>query len=139
MVNNANEEYVQYLAPAEKAEIVQDEYPYSYEMSERELREAAQSGTVNVVDKNSDGPHWTVSISYKGKNINALFLPDNKKGAANRELAAYRLSELMGVDLVPTTTERMVDGTKGALQLVYENSLTEARRLNDKKRMGGWC
>ncbi len=44
------------------------------------------------------------------------------------EVAAYRLSLLLGLDLVPATIERRIDGQKGSLQLWLERSITEVER-----------
>jgi hypothetical protein len=42
------------------------------------------------------------------------------------ELAAYRMSRLLGLDRVPPTAAREIDGRKGSLQLWIEDSTTEA-------------
>ena len=44
------------------------------------------------------------------------------------EVAAYELDKLLGLDLVPPTVERAIDGEKGALQLWVEGAMTEADR-----------
>ena len=42
------------------------------------------------------------------------------------EIAAYRLSRLLGLDRVPPTTARRIDGKQGSLQLWIEGAMTEA-------------
>ena len=44
------------------------------------------------------------------------------------EIAAYELSKLLGLDIVPPVVERQIDETKGSLQAFVENSVTEAAR-----------
>jgi len=44
------------------------------------------------------------------------------------EIAAYELSKLLGLDIVPAVVERQIDETKGSLQAFVENSITEAAR-----------
>jgi hypothetical protein len=44
------------------------------------------------------------------------------------ECAAYELSQLLGLDNVPPTVEREIQGKKGALQLWIEGSVTETDR-----------
>ncbi len=44
------------------------------------------------------------------------------------EIAAYRLSVMLGLDLVPPTVERRIDGEKGSLQLWVEHSMSEVER-----------
>jgi hypothetical protein len=42
------------------------------------------------------------------------------------EVAAYRLNRLLGLDRVPPTTVRRIDGRQGSLQLWIEGAMTEA-------------
>lgn len=44
------------------------------------------------------------------------------------ELAAYELSRLLGIDMIPPTVARMIDGDEGTLQLWIENAITESAR-----------
>ena len=44
------------------------------------------------------------------------------------EIAAYELSKLLGLDIVPAVVERQIEGTKGSLQAFVENSVPEAAR-----------
>jgi hypothetical protein len=44
------------------------------------------------------------------------------------EIAAYQLDKLLGLDLVPPTVERRIDGRRGALQLSVEGVMTEDDR-----------
>jgi hypothetical protein len=44
------------------------------------------------------------------------------------ELAAYELNKLLGLDLVPPTVERAIDGKPGSLQCFCEKTITEAAR-----------
>jgi hypothetical protein len=44
------------------------------------------------------------------------------------ELAAYELNKLLGLDLVPPTVERTIDGRAGSLQCFCEKTITEAAR-----------
>lgn len=56
-------------------------------------------------------------------------------GVADRyqhEVAAYRLARLLGLDLVPPTVLRTIDGVEGSLQLWIEDAISEqARRLEE--------
>lgn len=48
------------------------------------------------------------------------------------EIAAYRLDQLLGLNLVPPTVLRKVDGERGSLQLWIEDAISEAnRRIED--------
>ncbi len=44
------------------------------------------------------------------------------------EIAACRLADLLGLDIIPPTVERPIEGRPGALQLFVENSLSERDR-----------
>jgi len=48
------------------------------------------------------------------------------------ELAAYRLDRLLGMNVVPVTVERTIDGTPGSLQDWVENSIDERKRILEK-------
>jgi hypothetical protein len=52
----------------------------------------------------------------------------NLKDSYKHEIAAYQLSELLGLGLVPPCVERRIDGDIGSLCLWIEGSKTEAER-----------
>ncbi len=45
------------------------------------------------------------------------------------EIAAYQLDRLLGLDLVPPTVARTLDGERGSLQLWVEGVMTEGERI----------
>ena len=49
------------------------------------------------------------------------------------ELAAYRLSKMLGLDNVPPVVERKLFGAKGTLQAWLEESITEKQRRQEKR------
>jgi hypothetical protein len=53
------------------------------------------------------------------------------------EVAAYRLSRLLGLELVPPTVLRTIDGQPGSLQLWVENASTEADAILAKRPVFG--
>ena len=48
------------------------------------------------------------------------------------EIAAYELDKLLGLDIVPPTVERRIDGRVGSVQLWVEHAMTQA----DRKQKG---
>jgi len=50
------------------------------------------------------------------------------------EVAAYELDKLLGLDLVPPTVERRLEGTNGSLQMWVEGTMDEADRAKKKLR-----
>lgn len=49
------------------------------------------------------------------------------------ELAAYKMSRLLGLDRVPPVVLREIDGERGSLQLWVENAVTEAGLLQSER------
>ncbi len=49
------------------------------------------------------------------------------------EMAAYRLSKMLGLDNVPPVVERKLFGAKGTLQAWLEQSITEKQRREEKR------
>lgn len=48
------------------------------------------------------------------------------------EIAAYNLSRLIGLNKVPPTVPREIDGKKGSLQIWVEDAMTERKRVKEK-------
>jgi hypothetical protein len=55
------------------------------------------------------------------------------------EVAAYRLDRMLGLDLVPVTVPREINGRAGALQFWVENLISELERQNENVAATGWC
>ena len=70
--------------------------------------------------------------------IAALFMPVNNADR-NGAVASYRLDRLLGLDMVPVTVAREVEGVAGALQFWPQNSINEQERSADQQGAGAWC
>lgn len=57
----------------------------------------------------------------------------------NPAVAAYRLDRLIGLDMVPVTVVREIDGVIGGLQLFPQGSITEAERSESQQGTSAWC
>ena len=55
------------------------------------------------------------------------------------EVAAYKLDRMLGLDLVPVTVAREINGRTGALQFWVENLISELERQNEDVAATGWC
>lgn len=74
-----------------------------------------------------------------GQTISAVFREDENRRGLNPELAAYRLDMLLGLDMVPVTVAREIDGDKGALQYLPGNTRSEQTRSGTSGGADAWC
>lgn len=58
--------------------------------------------------------------------------PKNLPTSYRYELAAYELNKLLGLELVPATVERTIEGRPGSLQCYCEGVISEASRRRKK-------
>jgi hypothetical protein len=80
-----------------------------------------------------------VEVRDNDTTISAVFTEDENRKGVNPDLAAYRLDRLLGLDMVPVTVAREVDGEKGSLQFVPSQTRTEEYRTNSGGGSGAWC
>ncbi len=74
-----------------------------------------------------------------GVTISAVFMKDENRKGLNPELAAYRLDQLLGLDMVPVTVTREIDGDRGSLQYLPNNTRTELERSASGGGADAWC
>lgn len=55
------------------------------------------------------------------------------------EIAAYRLDRLLGLDMIPVTVPRTIDGRRGILQFWIDGSINLRTMLEKKIQPDGWC
>lgn len=56
-----------------------------------------------------------------------------------REVAAYRLDKLIGLDMIPVTVAREYGGQRGAVQFRIDDSESLEELERRQARAGGWC
>ena len=83
-------------------------------------------------------PRTRVTLRQSNVEIEADFYPADRPGS-HPEVAAYALDRLLGLDMVPVTVARALDGEPGALQYVPANYLTETRRRAANTGSSAWC
>ncbi|MCX6559016.1 MAG: hypothetical protein NTZ26_00750 [Candidatus Aminicenantes bacterium] len=97
---------------------------------ERFLREAS----IVSVEKDTQGGRtlpWVVALEKDGVRARAIFKygyrarPHPQAHNYRYELAAYELSKVLELEIVPPTVERTVEGVAGALQLFIEGCVSE--------------
>ncbi len=137
LVIEGEQRSVQYLNPNATDVAVVNDYPEAYELSAPELLDALRSGSVVAVDESAGRDR--VRLQYNDVEVNAIFYPSNRKREAQRELAAYAVSDMLGFDIVPATVERTINGQQGALQLLYPDLIKESQRAAQNIAFDGWC
>ncbi|MBV6424263.1 MAG: hypothetical protein NAOJABEB_02073 [Steroidobacteraceae bacterium] len=84
------------------------------------------------------GTRW-LTLRRGDATVHALFITAPERGRWQNEVAAYRLDRLLGIDMVPVTIERTIDGQAGALQFWIEKAVSAAVVERDKVRVPPWC
>jgi hypothetical protein len=130
---------VQYTHPAERLPPDPGRRDVAYGMTKAELIEVLSGGRLAAGDPSGAREPVAIQLDYEGTEIPALFFPSGRSERAQRELAAYRLSEALGFDLVPPTVARSIGGADGALQILDSASISEARRIETNTPISGWC
>jgi hypothetical protein len=131
--------YVQYAEPRERSALEPDDPHEPYPLSEQELVAALEHATAATVERTSDGTPWPVTLTVDSATVSAVFVPGSAGRAAELELAAAALDDLIGTALVPPTVARTIDGEEGALQLRYPRAVTETQRVMRQLGFTGWC
>jgi hypothetical protein len=96
-----------------------------------------------------------VEITKDGHQIEAIFKTESTpiQGSSRRqtqklinlsdrwehEVAAYRLDRLIGLDLVPVTVERTINGKTGSLSFWVDGLISELDRETKDLPASGWC
>lgn len=104
---------------------------------ERFLREAS----VVEIDKERLGGRtnpWLITLTDGTVRARAIFRhvdrrrPHPTPDSYKYDLAAYALSKLLGVEMIPPVVERRIQGREGSLQLFLENCIREKDRKRKK-------
>jgi len=107
------------------------------DLSAREIEAFLKTAPVVAVKKDATSGRtnpWkitlgdgTVTMQGMFKRIHAPW-PNPMVDSYKYELAAYELNKLLGLDIVPPTVEREVEGFKGSLQYFVPDCMSEADR-----------
>ncbi len=126
---------VQYLQPNERRAPLTGGQTVVGNLNPAAVLTALGEGDLTLFEQSGEGP-WQTAVRYEGREFLAMFHPDE---AGKREQAAFTLDELLGLDLVPPTVTRRVEGHDGALQFWYPDAITEKQRADNQLGIGGWC
>jgi len=107
-------------------------------MSASELEALLQNG--EIVSRNPDAVgRDVIEIANGDGKIAALFMRNPRNRDFAPALATYRLDRLLGLDVVPVTVAREIDGKRGALQFHPAQTQTESARAESGHGSGAWC
>jgi hypothetical protein len=104
---------------------------------QKELEEFLKSARIMSVEKNAAagrGAAWRISLRDAGGSRRGFFKyvnirrPQISPISFKYELAAYTLSKLLQVPVIPPVVERDIEGKKGSLQIYLDNCISEAER-----------
>ncbi|MGQ0835928.1 MAG: metallophosphoesterase [Gammaproteobacteria bacterium] len=101
------------------------------------LARAEIIGSEPLAPAESRGP-LLLTLREGDVTVRAVFRGGRSSGW-EREVAAYRLDKLVGLDMIPATVAREHSGQRGALQFRVEGSESLETLENRQARFGGWC
>jgi hypothetical protein len=107
--------------------------------AEKLLRTADAAAVDKDIETGRTAP-WIVRLKGPDGDVRAIFKhmdrrrPNPQAASWRYEMAAYTLAELLGLDIIPPTVERSIQGVPGALQLYVEGSLSERNRRRSELR-----
>jgi Calcineurin-like phosphoesterase len=107
-------------------------------MTAKDLAVLLERGEIVTVKKEDSPRRTMVKVSNGEYTIDAIFNKPKGRGFYPG-VAAYRLDQLLQLDMVPVTVIREVDGSSGSLQFLPGNSIDEAERSAEGKGGGAWC
>ena len=107
-------------------------------LDQETLEGLLREGSIASVSEDDAG-RTRVEIEYVGATITAVFTERPRRSGRNPEIAAYRLDQMLDLDLVPVTVEREVEGKAGILQFMPDNARDESYRTRSGQGAGAWC
>lgn len=107
-------------------------------LSAERLVELLGSGRVERVADLESG-ETLVAVQGDGHAVSALFIPQTRGNGFAAELAAYRLDRFLGLDMVPVTVERRLNGRLGVLQFLPEDVIDENQRGQAEQGRSAAC
>lgn len=86
----------------------------------------------------ASGGQINLTLRSGGVELAAVFVPAARRGILP-DLAAYRLDRLIGLDMVPVTVAREIDGESGSVQFAPSRVMTETERSERGTGGSAWC
>ncbi len=92
----------------------------------------------NATHHQLDGEASLYQLAHGDQRVRVRFVSGSAR-ANDLEVAAYRLDRLLGLDMVPVTVARKVDGKNGVFILERSNWISEATRTTTNQFRPNWC
>ena len=122
-------------------------------MTDDELEQFLRTADIVAIEDVGEGvtEPLHVELEQDGIKIAAIFKDVNfrekRKGRRiekigdrwHYEVAAYGIDRLLGLELVPVTVARTIDGKEGSLQLWVKGLVNQIEILEQDLEVGGWC
>lgn len=118
--------------------VVPDQRPAGGGAHSRERLEALLANSDVTLGESVADNVLAARVSDGSVAVDAVFYPQRSR-KASPEVAAYRLDRLLGLELVPVTVSREVEGRAGALQLRPARLVNEAQRAENRAGGDAWC
>lgn len=132
------------------------EWQRPYGMSDAQIEEFLRTAEVTLDEKLELGVTHPrrLTLERNGQRMRAVFKTldtdpdverrqwDQRYDRADRylyEVAAYRVDRILGLQMVPVTVQRTVDGQRGVLQYWVEDAVNETDRAQKKLGYGSDC
>jgi len=110
----------------------------SSSISASDLEQILSSGAITGTRLDGAG-RTLVQFQAGGKELNAMFEERPRKKGSLPELAAYKLDRMIGLDMIPVTVRREVNGKQGTLQFLPTSTKSEAERGTTGGGGSAWC
>ena len=110
----------------------------SDDLSAARIEEILSSGDIATTAVTEPG-RTLVKVTHSGESIAAVFEGTGRSKNVMPDLAAYRLDLLLGLDMVPVTVARELDGKRGTLQFIPGSMLNEEQRAASGRGSSAWC
>ena len=110
-------------------------------LTDDQLETLLATSTIRTNTGDKDGTRL-LQLEHDGEIIDVRFIPavNKRKGSIFiPEVAAYRLDRMLGIDLVPVSVFRVVDGEPGAMTIPQDVLISETKRRDEKLAAESWC
>jgi len=108
----------------------------AYGLTEDEIRAVLGTGEIEPATLPRDADTAAVTVRRGETTVQAIVYGER---SAATELAAHALDRQLGLNLVPPTVSRAIDGRRTAVQLRYPDAVTEAERVARRLPLGEFC